>query len=112
MKYEAYEWVNKFTALKNHYICELSSYYQHILPLILAETEANSIKIFKFMAQSERFISIHFGLFRDELVTIKEQLPLKNEPDYIFLAILREIAILAVCDHPHISKIFAVYFNP
>ena len=39
-------------------------------------------------------------------------MPTKNDSDASFLAILREIAICAVCDHPNIAKIFAVYFNP
>ena len=39
-------------------------------------------------------------------------MPAKNKSDPFFLAILREIAIFAVCDHPNIAKIFAVYFNP
>ena len=38
-------------------------------------------------------------------------MPAKNEPDSIFLALLREIAIFGVCNHPNIAKIFAVYFN-
>ena len=39
-------------------------------------------------------------------------MPTKNDSDSIFLALLREIAIFGVCNHPNIAKLFAVYFNP
>ena len=63
------------------------------------------------MAKGGGFARIHLGIFRDELVAIKEQMPTKNEQDSIFLALLREIAIFGVCNHPNIAKIFGVYFN-
>ena len=63
------------------------------------------------MTKGGGFARIHSGLFRDELVAVKEQMPAKNDSDSIFLALLREIAIFAVCNHPNIAKIFAVYFN-
>ena len=39
-------------------------------------------------------------------------MPTKNDSDSIFLALLREIAIFGVCNHPNIAKLLAVYFNP
>ena len=40
------------------------------------------------------------------------QLKSKTFDNYLLIALLREIAILAVCKHQNIAKIQKVYFNP
>ena len=72
MEYEAFTWVSKFSELMIQENREMCSYFQHILPLMLTETEAKEIKINEFMAIGGGFARIHWGLFRDELVAIKE----------------------------------------
>eukprot|EP00828_Plagiopyla_frontata_P007063 TRINITY_DN13243_c0_g1_i1.p1 TRINITY_DN13243_c0_g1~~TRINITY_DN13243_c0_g1_i1.p1 ORF type:complete len:275 (-),score=36.01 TRINITY_DN13243_c0_g1_i1:38-862(-) len=58
------------------------------------------------------FCSIHYGRYNKESVAIKEQEFGQANLDADFIQILKEIAILAQCNHTRIIQIKGIYFSP
>eukprot|EP00828_Plagiopyla_frontata_P014802 TRINITY_DN1928_c0_g4_i1.p1 TRINITY_DN1928_c0_g4~~TRINITY_DN1928_c0_g4_i1.p1 ORF type:complete len:377 (+),score=57.09 TRINITY_DN1928_c0_g4_i1:148-1278(+) len=109
---KAFQWVGKLATIQTYNMKEVCSYYSYILPFIISSEEASNIQIQQYNVKIEDFKNIHYGIFREEMIIVKEQEFNLSDDNNYFISMLREISILLYCDHPNICKIIGVHFNP